>query len=169
MTDWLWTDKNGVPSPEAVAIWTHLGQMRPEKIPLWAAHWLVAGYDGQHLVHLAGLHGDDPREVRDALPAALRDCGADLPESDEAAATIMYAQLARMFLDGALGAQAVGHIASSVLSWTGYPNSIRALPLGRLLYIDDEWGSNWGRTYEELAEVVREACGEQLRIGPVAS
>jgi hypothetical protein len=38
-----------VPSPEAVAIWTRLDEIRPAKIPLWAAHWLVAGYDGEHL------------------------------------------------------------------------------------------------------------------------
>ena len=124
MTDWLWTGKDEVPSPGAATILTHFGQLRPEKIPLWAAHWLVAGYDGEHLVHLAGLHGDDPREVGDALPAALRDCGVELPESDEAAATIVYAQLARMFLDGALDAQTVSHTASAVLPWTGYPDNI---------------------------------------------
>lgn len=39
---------------------------------MWAAHWLVAGYDGEHLVSLAGLHGDDPHDVRDALPGALQ-------------------------------------------------------------------------------------------------
>jgi hypothetical protein len=100
VANWLWTDRDEVPSPEAAAILTCFGQLRPEKIPLWAAHWMVAGYDGEHLVHLAGLHGDDSREVRDALPAALRDCGVELPESGEAAATIVYAQLVRMFLDG---------------------------------------------------------------------
>jgi hypothetical protein len=44
-----------------VAAWARLGLIPPEKVPLWAAHWLVAGYDGEHLVHLAGLHGDDPQ------------------------------------------------------------------------------------------------------------
>jgi hypothetical protein len=44
-----------------------------------------------------------------------------------------------------------------------------ALPLRRLLYIDDEWGTSWDRTYKKLAKVVRESCEEQLRIGPVAS
>jgi hypothetical protein len=63
----------------------------------------------------------------------------------------------------------VSGTAGAVLSWTGYPDGIRAMPLGRLLYIDDVWGSGWGRTDEELAEVVREACEEQLRIGPVTS
>jgi hypothetical protein len=44
-----------------VAVWARLGLIPPEQVPLWAAHWLVAGYDGEHLVHLAGLHGDDPQ------------------------------------------------------------------------------------------------------------
>jgi hypothetical protein len=62
----------GVPSPEIVAAWTQLWLLPTERVPLWAAHWLVAGYDGEHLAYLAGLHGDDPHEVRDALPAARR-------------------------------------------------------------------------------------------------
>jgi hypothetical protein len=41
---------------------------------MWAAHWLADGYDGESLVHLAGLHGDNPFDVRDALPGALADC-----------------------------------------------------------------------------------------------
>jgi hypothetical protein len=37
------------------------------------------------------------------------------------------------------------------------------LPLGHLLPIEDEWDENRRRTREELAEVVRDACKEQLR------
>ena len=59
MTDWPYPLAE-VPSPQIVATWTQLGLVRTEMIPLWAAHWLVAGYDGDHLVYLAGLHGDDP-------------------------------------------------------------------------------------------------------------
>jgi hypothetical protein len=75
------TDADRVPGPQAVAAWARLGLVPNEEVPLWAAHWLVAGYDGEHLVHLAGLHGDDPCDVRDALPDALRDCGIELPAS----------------------------------------------------------------------------------------
>jgi hypothetical protein len=160
--DWLYRDADEVPSPEAVAVWLHLGQLRPERIPLWAAHWLVRGYDGEHLVHLAGLHGDDPREVRDALPCALRDCGVQLPESDVTAAEIVFTQLARKHLEGIAGADRVIRTVGAVLAWCGYPESIMDLPLGHLLPIEDEWDENWGRTREELAEVVRDACKEQL-------
>src|SRR5277367_1711761 len=75
VTDWPFPDSGGVPSPQIVAAWTQLGLLPTEKVPLSAAHWLVAGYDGECLVSLAGLHGDDPHDVRDGLPGALLDCG----------------------------------------------------------------------------------------------
>jgi hypothetical protein len=53
VTEWPFPDSSGVPSPRIVAAWTQLGLLRTEKVPLWAAHWLVAGYDGEHLVALA--------------------------------------------------------------------------------------------------------------------
>ena len=117
MINWLYPDGDEVPSPEAVAAWIHLGQLRPERVPLRAAHWLVGGYDGEHLVHLAGLHGDDPREVRDALPSALRDCGVQMPESDVAAAEIVFTQLARMHLEGEAEAIRVLRTVGAVLAW----------------------------------------------------
>jgi sterol 3beta-glucosyltransferase len=36
----------------------------------WAANWIAAGYDGQPLAELAGLHGDDPHGACNLLPAA---------------------------------------------------------------------------------------------------
>ena len=140
-----------------------------ERVPLWAAHWLVAGYDGEHLVHLAGLHGDNPHDVRDVLPAALRDCGAEMPESDLAAATIVFTHLAQMHIEGLAGPQWVGQKTEEVLIRSGYPESIIALHLGRLYYIADEWDAGWGRTNEELARLVLEACEEQLRNGSVTA
>jgi hypothetical protein len=44
----------GVPSPEIVAAWTQLWLLPTERVPLWAARWLVAGYDGEHLAYLPG-------------------------------------------------------------------------------------------------------------------
>lgn len=71
MIEWLYREGDDVVSPEAARVLHYLGQAHPERMPLWAAHWLVRGYDGEHLVHRAGLYGDDPREVGDVLPAAL--------------------------------------------------------------------------------------------------
>jgi hypothetical protein len=42
---------------------------------------------------------------------------------------------------------------------------VMGLPLGGLFGVDDEWGAGWGRSNDELAQVVREACEEQLRSG----
>jgi hypothetical protein len=46
--------------------------------------------------------------------------------------------------------------------------SVIDLPLGGLFGVDDEWGAGWGRSIEQLAEVVRDACEEQLRAGSAA-
>jgi hypothetical protein len=45
--------------------WLILGTLPTERVPLWAAHCIAVGYDGQALAELAGLQGDDPHEVRD--------------------------------------------------------------------------------------------------------
>jgi hypothetical protein len=169
MTVWPSQAGDGVPSPELVASCARLGLLPTEKVPLWAAHWLVAGHEGDHVVHLAGLHGDDPHEVRDALPGALLDCGVQLPDSELAAATVAFTQLARMHLEGLAGPQWIGQKVEEALISTGYPQSIIALPLGRLYYIADEWDAGWGRTNGELAQVVRGACEDQLRHGSAAA
>lgn len=148
-----------------VAVWTRLDLLRTEKVPLWAAHWLVAGYDGEHLAALAGLHGDDPHDVRDELPGALLDCGVAIPDSNVAAASVAFGHLARMHVDGLAGPEWVGQKVEEVLIRSGYAREIRDLPLGHLYYIADEWRAGWGRTIQELAAVVREACEEQLRNG----
>ncbi len=46
VTEWPFPNDGGVPSPQIVAAWEQLGLLPTEKVPLWAAHWLVAGYDG---------------------------------------------------------------------------------------------------------------------------
>jgi hypothetical protein len=63
-----------------------LDTLPTERVPLWAAHWLAAGYDGEVLAALAGPHGDDPHAVRDLLVAALAECGitTPLPETADA-------------------------------------------------------------------------------------
>lgn len=138
------------------------------KIPLWAAYWIAAGCDGEGLVYLAGLHGDNPHDVRDALPAALADCGTVMPDSDAAAAAVMFVQLARMHLDGLAGALWVAQKAEDVLGRADFSDSVMALPLARLYDIADEWDGGWGRTREQLAEVVRAACEKQLAIASLS-
>lgn len=69
-------------------------------MPLWAAYWIAGGHDGEALIYLAGLHGDDPREVHDALPQALRDCGVEMPDPGTGAAAAAFTDLARLEVNG---------------------------------------------------------------------
>jgi hypothetical protein len=81
----------------------------------------------------------------------------------------VFTQLARMHVEGLAGPPWAGQKTEEVLIRTGYLKSIIALPLGRLYYIADEWDASWGRTNEELARIVRDACEEQLRNGSVTA
>ena len=99
MHDWPIPESDEIPTPKLVAAWVTLDIIPTERIPLWAAHWLVQGYDGDTLRTLAGLSGTDPHDVHDALPAALADCAAPIPDSDAAAAQVAFIKLARMHAD----------------------------------------------------------------------
>jgi hypothetical protein len=101
--DWPGRAGSDVPSPILVAAWLTLDMLPAERIPGWAASWLVDGYDGPALVELAGLHGDDPREVRDLLPAALAECRVAVPAADAAAAMEAFTHLAQLCADGKAG------------------------------------------------------------------
>jgi hypothetical protein len=165
MHDWP-ADPGEIPSPQLVAAWLILDILPTERIPLWAAHWIAAGYDGQALAELAGLHGDDPHEVRDLLPDALAECGVSTPadpsgEHERAAAIVAFTAIARL--------QASGHaserwIIDKVIQIAEpyFDRTIISLPLGRLYALDDEWGAGWGRTDDQLKAIVRQACAQQL-------
>jgi hypothetical protein len=79
-----------IPTPELVAAWVALDTVPSERIPHWAAHWLVQGHDGETLRKLAGLSGTDPHEVHDILPEALAHCTAAIPDSEAAAAQVAF-------------------------------------------------------------------------------
>jgi hypothetical protein len=151
-----------VPSPALVAAWLELGVLRTESVPLWAAHWIVAGYDGEHLVHLAGLHGDDPNDVRDVLPQALEECGAAAPGTKAVAAAVAFTDLASAYLSGRTSEERILRHAYELISRSGYLIEVMDLPLGELFGIYDEWDAGWGRTKESLADAIRKACEEQV-------
>jgi hypothetical protein len=141
-----------------------LGVLPTERIPLWAAHWLANGHDGAALVHLAGLHGDDPHEVRDLLPAALAECGVTTPASATAAAMEAFTRLAQLHAQGKAGERWIAIKVDEILARCQYANTVIARPLGQLYDLNDEWGTGWGRPETQLREEVREACQEQLRL-----
>jgi hypothetical protein len=105
---------------------------------------LAAGYHGQALAGLAGLHDDDPHEVRDLLPATLAVCGAAAPadppeEQERAAAMVAFTAIAGLRASGrqrAMG-RGQGHRDNPAV----LQSSVTSLSLGRLFTLDDEWGA----------------------------
>ncbi|MEU2101776.1 hypothetical protein [Nocardia sp. NPDC019255] len=162
MHDWPAPDSGEVPTPELVAAWVALDTFPSERIPLWAAQWLIQGYDGETLRELAGLSGRDPHEVHDILPAALADCGAAIPDSDAAAAQVAFTKLARMHADNRATERWVLGKVYEIVARSGYADSVLALPLGRIFDLEDEWGAGWGRSEQQLAYEIQNACRTQL-------
>jgi hypothetical protein len=151
-----------VPSPLLVASWERLGLLPTERVPLWAAYWIAGGHDSEALAYLAGLHGDDPHDVHEALPQALLDCGVEMPDSDFAAATVAFTHIARLHVNGLTGPLWVAQKVDQIVVKSGYSARVMDLPLGKLYGVEEEWSERWGRSHNDLAPVIREACEEQL-------
>jgi hypothetical protein len=158
------------PSPRLVAAWTLVGRLPTEQVPLWAAHWLADGLDGDGLRVLAGLHGDDPHAVRDLLPAALTEAGVVLPKpgSDaakvafrEASIEVLYRWVAETFLAGRAGPRWVVDKVCEVVVNNNYGDASMAGPMGALWQIDDEWDMGWGRGNDALVRDITAACKAQ--------
>lgn len=132
---------------------------------MWAAHWLVQGYDGDALRMLAGFSGTDAGEVHDILPAAFADCGETVSDSRSVACGTAFATLARVFLNGDITPQWLLGLVYGLLVDADYDNAVMAMPLGQLFIVEDEWSGRWGRTESELTVVVEQACREQLADG----
>lgn len=64
--------------PVVAAALRQLGALDDRDLPMLAAHWVAQGRDGEVLVGLAGLHGDE-REIADLWPAALAEVGVAVP------------------------------------------------------------------------------------------
>jgi hypothetical protein len=141
---------------------------------MWAAHWLVQGYDGPVLRELAGLDGTDPIAVRELLPAALGDAGVtgssdadveDVRRSGKVAwLNIVYRDVAQLCLDGRANERWVVDRVAEIVSDDLYSEDATAPPLGELLGMDDEWGAGWGRTDQELTTEVQRACRRQVEL-----
>jgi hypothetical protein len=145
MHDWPAVASGEVPSPELVAAWVKLGMVPTERVPLWAAHWLVDSYDGEALRTLAGYSGRDPYEVHDVLPDALADCGTSIPDSDSAAAQVAFTKLARMHVEGRAGERWITDKVDEIVARSGYADTVISLPLGQLYTVAEEWGAGWAR------------------------
>lgn len=164
MHDWPAVASGEIPSPPLVAAWATLGMVPTERVPLWAAHWLVDGHDGPALRRLAGFSGTDPHEVHDTLPDALTECGTQIPDSDTAAAQVAFTKLAHMQATGIAGERWILDKIDEILARSGYAASVISLPLGQLYRMSDEWADGWGRTEQQLKAEVHHACAAQLAI-----
>ena len=163
MHDWPAVASGMVPSPRLIAAWVKLDVVPAERMPLWAAHWLARGYDGDILRTLAGMSAaDDPRDIRDILPGALADCGISVPDSDAAAAQVAFTHLARMHASGQAAERWILDKVCEITARSGYADSVLSLPLGKIFGLEDEWGSGWGRTEQELKAEIGKACAAQL-------
>jgi hypothetical protein len=146
-----------------------LGAVPAERVPLWAAHWLSAGHDGDALRTLAGLSGRDSHDVHDLLPGALADCGVSIPDSDRAAASAAFTKLARLHADGRAAESWVLDKVDEIVERCDYADSVLGLPLGQLHNLAEEWGAGWGRTEDQLKTEIQRACTEQLAMYSTAT
>lgn len=150
-----------IPAPAVAAAWIALDLSPTDDLPLWAAHWLANGEDGEHLRHLAGLSHTEPREIHDVQQAALADCHIPIPTA-AAAARDAFTHLARMLLHGHLTERALLTALHTIIVRTDYADSAIALPLGQAWMLDEEWGQGWGRTEKQIKEAIQAACQAQL-------
>ena len=157
-------DVESVPSPTLVAAWEALGTLRTEQAPMWAAHWLAQGLDGEGIVTLACLNPSDTRAIHDAIPDALRDAGGDPFTETAAAARLTFAHIARMHLRGKGSWRWVLTSVTGTFEQNDWAPEFYDEPLGSLFGLDDEVSGGWGRSDADIAAVVREACDRQLQL-----
>jgi hypothetical protein len=150
-----------IPPPNLVAAWHAINDLATELAPFWAAHWLAGGMDGEALRILAGMDGSDAPAVREILLQALADTRVPLPQDIREAITTVYGDLARLHLDGRISAgRLIAQIEQFIVSADNVDDYLDQ-PLGAIYGFDDEWSAGWGRSKDELAVLLREACIEQ--------
>ena len=157
------TDHADVPPPTLVAAQLVLGAIASERVPWWAACWLVDGYDGEALRQLAGLGVGDNREIGDLLPLALAEMSVELPSSESAAATVSFDHVARMCLSGVASERWVAQKVEETVALSGHDPAVLDLPLGRLYGLEDAWVGGWGPPEDDARRQVRAACIQQVK------
>jgi hypothetical protein len=162
MRDWPAYGFGNIPTPELVAACAALDILAADLVPLWAAHWLVQGYDGEALRTLAGLSGNDRYDVEEILPAALADCAVAIPDSFLCAAQVVFTALARTNIHQRATERWIADIVSGIVRQSAYDDDVIDLPLGQIYILDVEWDEGWGRTEEQLIADIRAACRAQL-------
>lgn len=152
------------PTPRVLYAWFTLGRVPLDRVPWFAADWLVQGHDGEQLRTLAGEHGHDQFTVTELLPGALQEAGVPGPPSTTEAAAIAFDDLARHCLAGRISEREVARMIEEVVAAAEFEPPLYASTMGSLYGIDDEWEGGWGRGEQELVAAVRHACAVQLHL-----
>lgn len=155
------SSSESIPSPALVSAWEALGTLRAESVPMWAAHWVANGLDGEGVVALACLEAGDVREVHDLLPHALRDAGIEPMTELAAAVRLAFDDIAKLCLSGKASWRWVIAAVAGVCEQNGYASVLFDEPLGAVHGLDDELTGRWGRQATEIERAVREACERQ--------
>ncbi len=154
-----------VPEPSVVAAWFVLDRVPLERVPWWAAEWLVQGYDGDRLRELAGEHGDDVYKIKDLLPEVLVETQAQLPNSAVQAGGFALDYVAALCVAGRLDERETAGMVTEIVAAADFAVEMYDYPLGGVFGLDDEWDSGWGRSDGVIRAEVREACAAQLARG----
>jgi hypothetical protein len=150
-----------VPAPGLVAAWYAVDDLATDLVPHWAAQRLAEGTDGEALRTLAGLDGTDLPAVRELLPDALAETGAQM-SSEPVAVSVVYRDLARLHLDGQISIRwLIAKVEQLVVSAENTGDYLDP-PLGVIYGFHDEWGAGWGRTEDELTALLYDACITQI-------
>ncbi|AOS63268.1 hypothetical protein [Actinoalloteichus hymeniacidonis] len=150
------------PPPEQVAAWWVLGLLETDRVPWWAAEWLVQGWDGPALRELAGLGAEDAREIRDLMPSVLQEVAVAPFATQVEAAEACFRYLARLCLQGLVEERWVAWTVDRVLHAVSYVDEAYALPLSGAFGVDEVWDDGFSGSAIELRELVRDACAAQL-------
>lgn len=151
------------PTKAEVAALHVLDRIPTDAVPWWAAEWLAAGDDGDSLRDLAGENGRDHWRIRSLLPQALAEMGVRLPATPVEAAAVVFSMWARECLFGGLDERSIADAVDGLFPALDYDAALYDQPLGGLYGLADEWQGGWGRTAEQLRDVVRTACQAQVR------
>lgn len=138
-----------------------------ENLPEIATDLMADGADSPAMRVLAGLDLSpvDPRDARDQFMKVLNDFGlASPPPADHAEA--IAALLSSAYLDGRISLHRLLRLSSLAAVELDYPDQTEIM----LFYgISDEWGSGWGRSDDELKEVITTAASKLAQKYPTPS
>ncbi|NUT93366.1 MAG: hypothetical protein HOY78_15230 [Saccharothrix sp.] len=140
------------PHPAMAALLWAADAVAVERLPRWAAEWLVDGFDSDALRTLAGLDASDQTEIRELLPDVFAELSVPVPAAETAVVELSLTRVAELVLDDRAGELWAVQKVEELLEFTPVP-PVGPLVAARALRPDDP----------AFAAKVRAACVSQLR------